>query len=148
MGTRHQLRDLWPWGEGSIIVERRKSERVSTHGDIVLVAGELSLPVQMHDMSVDGCRVECDAATLATDDQVELTLIQEISITGTIRAKHGNTLNIAFNHPVNEVLLRYFRFDKNAVDKDIKPTDSFGRRVPPLSDPAARRAKIQAKSNG
>ncbi len=109
----------------------------------MLIAGDLSLPVRMHDMSVDGCRVECDVSTLAANDQVELTLIQEVSISGTIRAKHGDTLNIAFDRPVNEVLLRYFHFDKNAKTEDSKPTDGFGRPVPPLSDPVLRRTKIQ-----
>ena len=109
----------------------------------MLIAGDLSLPVRMHDMSVEGCRVECDTSTLAADDQVELALIQEVSITGTIRAKHGDNLNIAFDHPVNEVLLRYFRFNRNAATRDRKPTDGFGRPVPPLPDPVARRTKIR-----
>jgi len=65
---------------------------------------------RLFDLSPTGCRIDSSHWRLSREDEVVLEFSEEISVSGKIVWRRGNTAGVHFDDPLPEAIARHLRF--------------------------------------
>lgn len=113
-------------------MQERQSERLEVGGSVLCdVAGRLSRD-ELCDLSAFGCKLRHVDSGLAVGSRLELTLVGDIEIGGTVRWVDDRYAGIEFDTPLSQAAVLYFTLPDCSRNTRFVPLDGFGRRLPPL----------------
>ena len=119
--------------EGGKIMEQRQCERVSAVGSVTCAVDGVVSQNQLCDLSVNGCRLLFREGAFSKGQEVDITLLGDISLPGVVRWAIGSQAGIEFDDELSEVAVRYFATPGCVTVARDTTFDGFGRRLPPLS---------------
>lgn len=114
-------------------MDHRKEQRVAAGGYVLYSLGDVVLRDALHNLSCEGCMIEADHGMAEIGDEVEITLLQGVVVSGAVAWIKDNGIGVAFHRPIGDATVRYFRLTDWAEQRDDEPTDGFGRSLPPLN---------------
>ena len=89
--------------------EYRGSNRRDTRAVLEARANGVTHPVQLYDVSVTGCRIDCSAFDLARGDSIVFKFSEEITVAGKVAWLLGDAAGIEFDTSLPEAIARHFR---------------------------------------
>jgi hypothetical protein len=113
--------------------EKRSERRVCADSRVRYTINDVVVTGQLLDLSTKGCRLADATGMGEIGDAIEITLLEGLTVPGVVIWAENGVLAVNFDHPVGEVAVRYFDADKPASSENFRPTDRFGRAMPPLS---------------
>ncbi len=87
----------------------RGSNRRATRVVLEARANGQAAPVQLYDVSVTGCRIDCSALELFGYDSIALQFAETITVMGEIAWRLGDIAGVRFTDPLPEAIARHFR---------------------------------------
>lgn len=94
---------------GSTSREYRSSNRRDTRAVLEARANGTTHPVQLYDVSITGCRIDCSAFDLLRADRIVFKFSEEITVVGEVAWLLGDTAGVQFTSPLPEAIARHFR---------------------------------------
>ena len=88
---------------------RRASKRRLTRAVLEARASGRTCPVQLHDVSVTGCKIDSAALDLSRDDKIALKFADEITVRGKIAWRRGDAAGVQFTGPLPDTIARHLR---------------------------------------
>lgn len=67
-----------------------------------------SSPVQLYDVSVTGCRIDCAPLDLSRDDRICFKFADAISVRGRIAWRRGDIAGVKFTTALPDAIARHF----------------------------------------
>lgn len=95
-----------PGGTGR---EYRGSVRRRTRVVLEARANRRTRPVQLYDVSVTGCRIDCSALDLSRHDRISFKFAEKIVVKGKVAWMLGDVAGVQFTTPLPETIARHFR---------------------------------------
>lgn len=114
--------------------EQRRIDRQNTAAPIEYEIDGRACPAHMTDMSRSGCRAVLAGPVPDVGGQLRIRLLEGVELPGRIAWRDGVVAGIAFDRPLIEAVVRYFRLPVYLGFKKDVTTDSFGRTLPPLGE--------------
>ena len=99
-------------------MDRRDEPRHRTRDDIPLAVGGRMLRCTVKNLSARGCLVESPGLIAEVGDPVQVTLMDEVLVTGEIAWQMGASTGIRFHQPVADAVVRWYALD----DWPLRPT--------------------------
>ena len=115
-------------------MDQRAIERLGVGGTVIVRIGDEEMQDELRDLSVRGCRIAAEHRRFRKGADIDLTLLEGLTVGGTVRWSAAGSIGVEFGEAVSEAAVRYFlldRLDGRFVD-DV-PFDVFGRRLPSMS---------------
>ena len=99
-------------GEGFAVgIERRNTERLTTHGSVRFELGGIAHFGTMRNLSQAGCMIESPNLATEIGERCEVTLMPGYSISARIAWQLGDAVGITFLRPVPAALVRELGLD-------------------------------------
>ena len=115
------------------MTEKREEARIA-YGEFVSCSANGKVAShRLIDLSTGGCKIVSDSGLASMGDAIEVTLLDGVAASGTVAWVKDGTMGVKFDTPVNPAMVRYFEITKHTDKQVFRPTDRFGRAVPPLS---------------
>lgn len=114
------------------MTEKRGEPRVTADGRVSYSIGDVVLTDRLLDLSVQGCKLASNSDLAEPGDAVEVTLLQGVVVTGVVKWTQDDVLGVIFDRPVGTATVRYFEVGRLPETESYRPTDRFGRAMPPL----------------
>lgn len=121
-------------------MDKRDGFRVETGDDILFAAHSGAMSGRMSNLSSQGCHILYEGPGIEIGETVEVTLLQGVSVPGTIAWRDQGEFGVHFQRKLGEATVRYFRLGDWGIAVSEQPKDSFGRPMPPLAHGFGRRA--------
>lgn len=113
-------------------MDQRSIERLDVGGTVLCRIGDAETRDELRDMSVRGCKLVGVNRHFAKGDAIDITLLDGVSIAGTVRWAAAGDVGVEFGEKLSEAAVRYFTLSALGPMTDDVPFDSFGRKLPPL----------------
>lgn len=114
-------------------MDHRSHPRVVVDRHISCGTGVDRVFVFMYDLSIGGCMLEADDATLVVGQAISVVLATAPHA-GTIVWAIGGCVGVQFDQDLHAAVVEYYGFvPTTAQFESIAPRDKFGRPLPPLA---------------
>lgn len=119
--------------------EIRIIERQPANGAIEYSYKGANYAARLSDMTREGCRLSMSGAIPGVGDALDLTLMEDLVVTGRVMWSVDDVAGLLFEKPVVDAVVRYFSFSMgHPIELDVT-MDGFGRTLPPLGQDGSRR---------
>ncbi len=108
-------------------MDHRKRQRVAASGQVLYTLGDVVLRDTLYNLSCEGCMIEADHGLATIDDEIEITLLQDVVVSGAVVWVKEDGFGVDFHCPIGEATVKYFRLTDWAEQREEAPADGIGR---------------------
>jgi len=70
--------------------------------------------VQLYDVSITGCRIDCSGLDVSRRDRISFKFAEKITVKGKVAWLMGDVAGVQFTTPLPETIARHFRAELEA----------------------------------